>query len=82
MISDNSAFDDFIRDHRWAVLTHLKRDGAPASSVVAYAVDGDSLVVSTPGQTQNAGRSSENQRPIFVSSVTRNPLISSLSLAQ
>ena len=52
MISDNSVFDDFIRDHRWAVLTHLKRDGTPASSVVAYAVDGDSLVVSTPGQTQ------------------------------
>jgi len=48
MISDISAYNDFVAEHRWAVLTHLKRDGAPASSVVAYAVDGDTLVVSTP----------------------------------
>ncbi|MBL6688024.1 MAG: pyridoxamine 5'-phosphate oxidase family protein [Pseudomonadales bacterium] len=51
MISDISAYNDFVAEHRWAVLTHLKRDGAPASSVVAYAVDGDTLVVSTPGYT-------------------------------
>ena len=51
MVSTNTVFDAFIHAHRWAVLTHLKRGGAPASSVVAYAVEGDSIVVSTPGKT-------------------------------
>ena len=51
MISTNPDFDTFIQAHRWAVLTHLKRGGAPASSVVAYAVEADSIVVSTPGKT-------------------------------
>ena len=51
MISENEAFDTFITEHRWAVLTTLRRDGQPVSSVVAYARDGDCLVVSTPGGT-------------------------------
>lgn len=51
MISDNEAFDTFISEHRWAVLTTLRKDGHPVSSVVAYARDGDTLVVSTPGGT-------------------------------
>ena len=51
MISDNQAFDDFISEYRWAVLTTLRTDGDPVSSVVAYARDGDDLVVSTPGYT-------------------------------
>ena len=50
MISDNTAFDQFISDHRWAVLTTM-RGVEPVSSVVAYARDGDELVVSTPGTT-------------------------------
>jgi|OM-RGC.v1.024177964 PPOX class probable F420-dependent enzyme len=51
MVSTNTVFDAFIQTHRWAVLTHLKRGGAPASSMVAYAVEGNSIVVSTPGKT-------------------------------
>lgn len=51
MISDNEAFDTFISDHRWAVLTSLRQGGQPVSSVVAYARDGDTLVISTPGGT-------------------------------
>ncbi len=51
MISDNDTFDQFISDHRWAVLTTLRKDGQPVSSVVAYARDGDTLVISTPGGT-------------------------------
>lgn len=50
MISDSKAFDNFVTEHRWAVLT-TTRDGQPVSSVVAYARDGDDLVVSTPGRT-------------------------------
>ena len=51
MISDNKAFDEFISEYRWAVLTSLRKSGSPVSSVVAYARDGDELVVSTPGMT-------------------------------
>ena len=51
MIGENSEFDQFITDHRWAVLTTMRNTGQPVSSVVAYARDGDTLVVSTPGET-------------------------------
>ena len=51
MISDNEAFEQFINEYRWAVLTTLRKSGSPVSSVVAYARDGDELVVSTPGMT-------------------------------
>lgn len=51
MISDNEAFDAFISEYRWAVITVLRKNGNPVSSVVAYARDGDDLVVSTPGMT-------------------------------
>jgi len=51
MISDNAEQEQFISDNRWAVLTSLRADGQPVSSVVAYARDGDSLVISTPGGT-------------------------------
>jgi len=51
MITDKADQEQFITDHRWAVLTTLRADGQPVSSVVAYARDGDTLVVSTPGTT-------------------------------
>ena len=51
MIGDNSDWDDFISAHRWAVLTTLRGNGQPNSSVVAYARDGDELLISTPGGT-------------------------------
>ncbi len=51
MISEDPQQEQFITDHRWAVLTTLRADGHPVSSVVAYARDGDTLVVSTPGAT-------------------------------
>ena len=40
MISDNQTFDQFISDHRWAVLTTM-RDQEPVNSIVAYAREGD-----------------------------------------
>ena len=51
MIANDPAWDAFIRSRRWAVLTSLRQSGAPVSSLVAYAVDGDELVVSTPAAT-------------------------------
>jgi len=49
MIADNPVWDAFVADHRWAVLTTLRRRGGPVSSVIAYAREGDELVVSTHG---------------------------------
>lgn len=51
MITDNAEQDQFISEHRWAVLTTLRRDGQPVSSMVAYAREADSLLISTPGAT-------------------------------
>lgn len=51
MIGTNEAFDQFITDHRWAVITTLRKNGQPSSSWVAYARDGDTIIVSTPGGT-------------------------------
>ncbi len=39
--------DALLRQWRWAVVTTLRADGSPASSVVFYAVDGDTLIFST-----------------------------------
>ncbi len=51
MIASDPSWDAFIHSHRWAVLTSLRRSGGPVSSLVAYAVDGDELVVSTRAAT-------------------------------
>lgn len=51
MIANDEAADRFVSEHRWAVLTSLRADGQPVSSVVAYARDGDTLLISTPGAT-------------------------------
>ena len=50
-MATDQLIDRFIGEHRWATLTVLRKNGSPVSSVVAYAVDGDALVVSTPGST-------------------------------
>ena len=51
MISRNPVYEKFIDEHRWAVITTLRKSGSPVSSVVAYARHLDKLVVSTPGAT-------------------------------
>jgi PPOX class probable F420-dependent enzyme len=40
-------FDQFISANRWCVVTSLRKDGTPSSSLNAYARDGDQLVIST-----------------------------------
>ena len=54
MISNESSWDQHITECRWATLTTQRRSGSPVSSIVAYARDGDELVVSTPGPTFKA----------------------------
>ncbi len=51
MIGTNPHFDTFLDQHRWAVLSTLRKTGGASSSVVAYARDGDRLLISTPGGT-------------------------------
>lgn len=41
------AEDAFVSEHRWAVLTTLRKSGAASSSLVAYGRHGDDLLVST-----------------------------------
>ncbi|MCR9280008.1 MAG: TIGR03618 family F420-dependent PPOX class oxidoreductase [Pseudomonadaceae bacterium] len=43
--------DAFLNTHRWASLTTLRKNGAPVTSIVAYARDGEDFIVSTPGRT-------------------------------
>ena len=45
------AFDQFVSDHRWLVMTTLRKTGQPSSSIVAYVRDGDELLVSTRKET-------------------------------
>ena len=45
------AFDRFVSEHRWAVITTVRKSGQPSSSMVAYAREGDTLVVSTTAPT-------------------------------
>ena len=51
LISEIENFDTFVSQHRWAVLTTLRADGSASTSIVAYARQGDDLLVSTPGST-------------------------------
>ena len=41
------AQDAFINKNQWAVVTTLRKDGSPSSSVIFYARDGDALLFST-----------------------------------
>lgn len=43
----NEAQDAFINKNKWGVVTTLRRDGSPTSSVIFYARDGDDLLFST-----------------------------------
>lgn len=70
MIAENATHDRFISDHRWAVLTTLRGDGHPVSSLVAYARDDDTLVVSTPGTTFK--RSSLDRDPRITLTIISN----------
>jgi len=70
MIGTNEQFDQFITEHRWAVITTLRKNGQPSSSFVAYARDGDTLMVSTSGMTFK--RKSLEANPMVTLCVTTN----------
>ena len=43
----NEEQDAFVSGNKWAVVTTLRSDGAPSSSVVFYAREGDEILFST-----------------------------------
>lgn len=43
----NADQDAFINSSKWAVVTTLRKDGSPTSSVIFFARDGDELLFST-----------------------------------
>jgi PPOX class probable F420-dependent enzyme len=43
----NQAQDAFINKNKWGVVTTLRHDGSPTSSVIFYVRDGDDLLFST-----------------------------------
>lgn len=43
----NQQQDAFVSRNKWAVVTTLRRDGSPSSSVVFYVRDGDDVLFST-----------------------------------
>ena len=43
----NRTQDAFINSNKWGVVTTLRRDGSPTSSVIFYVRDGDDLLFST-----------------------------------
>jgi PPOX class probable F420-dependent enzyme len=62
MISEDSRVERFIDEHRWAVLTTLRESGSPVSAVVAFARDGDQLLVSTRDDTFRARSLARDER--------------------
>jgi PPOX class probable F420-dependent enzyme len=57
--------DAFVRKNKWAVVTTLRKDGSPTSSVVFYALDGDTLYFSTTADRLKA-RTVRNDERIAV----------------
>ena len=62
MIGNDPDWDEFISTHRWAVLTTMRANGQPSTSMVAYARDQDSLIISTPGTTIKRSTIERNPR--------------------
>jgi len=67
------AFEHFLNEHRWAVLTTLRSSGAPVNSVVAYAREGDDFVVSTPGATFKRSSIERDERVNLCAISNREP---------
>lgn len=55
-------FDHFVSENRWCIVTSLRADGSPSSSVNAYAREGDQLVISTQGHRLKAKTLAVNPR--------------------
>ena len=61
----NEAQDAFINKNKWAVVTFLRQDGSPTSSVIFYAREGDELIFSTTKSRLKAKTIKNNPRVSF-----------------
>lgn len=57
--------DAFINENKWAVVTTLRADGSPSSSIVFYARDGDDLIFSTTKSRLKAKTLARDPRVAF-----------------
>lgn len=51
MTIDTEEHKDFLDKNMFAILTPVRANGSPVSSVVMFARDSETLIVSTPGKT-------------------------------
>ena len=61
----NEREDTFVRNHRWAAITTLRNDGSPSTSLVAYGVEDDTIVISVTADKLKA-RTIENDPRVTV----------------
>ncbi len=73
MIGSNPEWDAFLSEHRWGVLTTLRASGSPVSSMVAYAREGDTLVISTPADRFKTRSIERNARVNFCALTNSEP---------
>jgi PPOX class probable F420-dependent enzyme len=58
----NADQDKFVREMKSAIVTTLRRDGSPSTSLVFYALDGDDLLFSTTADRLKAKTLSRDPR--------------------
>ena len=56
--------DEYLRRHRWAVLSTIRGGGSPQVSMVAYDFDGDDLVVSCRRATAKFANAARDPRVV------------------
>lgn len=64
--------DKFVSESRWAVVTTMRRNGTPSSSVVFYYRDGDTVVFSTTDDRLKT-RSVEHNPQVAVCVIDEGP---------
>jgi PPOX class probable F420-dependent enzyme len=58
----NADQDKFVREMKSAIITTLRKDGSPSTSLVFYALDGDELLFSTTADRLKAKTLSRDPR--------------------
>jgi PPOX class probable F420-dependent enzyme len=60
----NEDQDKFVREMKSAIITSLRKDGSPTTSLVFYALDGDDLLFSTTDNRLKAKTLSRDPRAV------------------
>lgn len=60
----NADQDKFVREMKSAIITTLRKDGSPSTSLVFYALDGDALLFSTTADRLKAKTVKNDRRAV------------------